>query len=86
MRAREERLVGGLRCGEVLAVLSEFHDGELETEKRQLITGHLRGCDWCEQFGGRFSEMVRSLRRELAEPAPLSNEVAARLRTHLNTR
>ena len=75
-----ERLVAGMACGEVLAVLSDFLDGELSAAARENVLQHLRGCDWCEQFGGRFREVVESLRRELQDPEPLPAAVAARLR------
>jgi hypothetical protein len=47
------------------------------------VVEHLRGCDWCEKFGGRFSEVIGSLRRELRDPMPLKRDVAARLRDRL---
>ncbi len=74
-----ERLVAGMTCGQVLAVLSDFLDGDLTAAARENVLRHLRGCDWCEQFGGRFREVVESLRRELQEPKPLPVAVAARL-------
>ena len=72
-----------MTCGEVLSVLSDFLDGELDAAKRQQVIEHLHGCDWCERFGGSFSEIVGSLRRELEAPPPLNHEVAARLRTRI---
>lgn len=83
MHGHEERVVAGMTCGEVLAVLSDFLDGELDAAKRQHVTAHLRGCDWCERFGGSFAEIVGSLRRELGDPVPLSAEVAARLHSRI---
>ncbi len=83
MPGHEERVVAGMTCGEILAVLSDFLDGDLDAPRQQHVIEHLRGCDWCERFGGSFSEIVGSLRRELAEPAPLSAEVAARLRSRI---
>jgi hypothetical protein len=85
MQEHEERVVAGMTCGDVLAVLSDFLDGDLDPAKRQRVMEHLRGCDWCERFGGRFSEVVGSLRRELAEPAPLNAEVAGRLRSRIES-
>jgi anti-sigma factor RsiW len=83
MSRPDERCVADLKCSEVLAVLSHFLDGELEVAKRQQVVEHLRGCDWCEKFGGRFSEVIGSLRRELRDPMPLKRDVAARLRDRL---
>ncbi|MDP2306472.1 MAG: zf-HC2 domain-containing protein [Pseudomonadota bacterium] len=78
-----DREVGGLRCGEVLAHLSEFLDGEAPPDTVARIYEHLRGCDWCERFGGRFTGIVTTLRRTLATPEPvdpgLLERVAARL-------
>lgn len=79
-----ERTVGGLRCGEVLALLSEFVDRQLDADVRQRVLDHLAGCDWCERFGGEFADVIAAIRRELKEPAPLSAEVAARLREALD--
>lgn len=80
MNRPAERLVAGMTCGDVLAVLSDFLDGELDSTTREHVFQHLRGCDWCEQFGGRFRDVVESLRRELQDPKPLTAGVAARLR------
>lgn len=48
-----------------------------------LSIAHLRGCDWCERFGGSFQTIVESLRRELQIPQALENDVAVRLREAL---
>jgi anti-sigma factor RsiW len=80
---RGERLVAGLRCSEVLAELSEYLDGGLPVARREQIETHVRGCAFCEEFGGRFSAVVQLLRRRLAVPEPLDVEVAARLRDRL---
>ncbi|RIZ70298.1 MAG: hypothetical protein D0530_08110 [Methylococcales bacterium] len=58
-----ERQVGGIRCGEVLAELSDFLDGELVSERRDQVMAHLQGCDICERFGGVFTMAIQSLRR-----------------------
>ena len=83
MNRPDEREIAGIRCGGVLAVLSDFLDGELPPARREQIVAHLRGCDWCEQFGGRFGEVIAALREELREPSPLRADVAARLRDRL---
>ncbi len=75
----EQRTVAGLRCGEVLELLSAYLDGELEAERRAQIEEHVRGCDWCEQFGGAFSRVVGSLREELGAAPAAEPEVTARL-------
>jgi anti-sigma factor RsiW len=75
----EEREVGGLRCSEVLAVLSEFVDGELGQSASERVLAHLRGCDTCERFGGEFSGLVKNLRERLGIPRPVPPRVAEEL-------
>ena len=72
-----------MTCSEVLAVLSDFLDGELDETSHAAVLAHLTECDWCEKFGGRFSAVIEALRRELRDPAPLSRDVVARLRQRL---
>lgn len=74
----EPRVVAGMSCTDVLAKLSEFVDGELSTGARQQILDHLAGCNWCEEFGGRFSGLVAALRSQ-PEPDGLDDSVAKRL-------
>jgi anti-sigma factor RsiW len=78
----EERLVAGLRCGEVLAQLSAYMDGELSSADCARIDGHVSACDLCERFGGEFASAVRALREHLAE-GPLQDDVRRRLRRRL---
>jgi anti-sigma factor RsiW len=59
----ENRLVGGLRCFEVLALLSEYVDGELDAATLSKVQAHLAGCDACTKFGGEFSAVVGALQR-----------------------
>ncbi len=81
-----ERIVGGMSCGDILAVLSDYIDGTLDVRTRSAVDEHLRGCDWCEHFGGRFAEVVQTLRQQLGEPEPLPPDIAARLRERLRRR
>jgi anti-sigma factor RsiW len=83
MNARE-RVVAGLRCGEVLADLGEYLESALPAERVSRIEEHLRGCDWCERFGKEFAETVGALRTRLATPPALETGVAARLRQRLD--
>lgn len=78
-----ERLVAGLRCGEVLAELSEYIDGQLPQGRRVQIESHLRGCANCERFGGQFGAAVAALRRTLREAATLDYGISDRLRDRL---
>lgn len=65
-----EREVAGMRCGEVLAELSDYLDGELAAERRGQVEAHLRGCDVCERFGAAFTAAIHALREaELASTA-----------------
>lgn len=78
-----DQLVGGLRCHEVLAALSEYLDGELGPDMVARMEAHVRGCDRCERFGGEFAAAVTRLRLSLGTPAPLPPEVARRLRDRM---
>ena len=64
-----DRRVAGIRCTEVLDDLSDYFDGDLPAERVDQIEAHLRGCDWCERFGGDFAAAITGLRERLA-PAP----------------
>ena len=83
MHPPAERLVGGMTCSDVLAVLSDFLDGGLDAKRHKHVVVNLRGCTWCETFGGRFREVIETLRRELKQPEPLAGEIVARLRERL---
>ena len=78
-----DREVAGIRCMTVLERLSDYLDGELQDSERDQVDRHLKRCDWCEQFGGRFSEVVTDLGRLLADPAPLEVGTSQRLRRRL---
>ncbi len=80
---KDERVVAGLGCSEVLADLSRLLDGELPEAEASRLAGHVAGCDVCERFGRRFAGVIRDLREGLGEPAPLGAEVAGRLRARI---
>jgi anti-sigma factor RsiW len=80
---RGEREVAGLRCGAVLTKLSDYLDGELPRAEREALEAHVRGCDVCARFGGRFGEAVRMLRLTLTTPE-LADDVQARLAAALS--
>jgi anti-sigma factor (TIGR02949 family) len=66
-----EREVAGLRCGEVLAQLSAYLDGELSDDARAHLEAHVRGCDACTRMGGEVAAVIRALRQRLgADPLP----------------
>lgn len=78
------RVVAGIRCIEVLELLSDYLDGEVSSEDRARIEAHLRGCDQCERFGGHMASVVKSLRETLKEPEPLDAGITRRLRERLD--
>ncbi|MEZ4217572.1 MAG: sigma-70 family RNA polymerase sigma factor [Myxococcota bacterium] len=78
-----EREVGGLRCSEVLARLSDYVDRELATAECEAVEAHLRGCSVCERFGGRFAATVRATREALGAPPALDEALLERIRARL---
>jgi anti-sigma factor RsiW len=77
----QERVIAGLSCRAVLAVLPDYLDGSLSDDVRQAVDSHLAGCDGCTKFGGRYATVVRLLR---AEPAATADRaVRQRLRDRL---
>jgi len=80
---KHEREVAGMRCGEVLARLSDYLDGSLAGEERVQVEAHVAACDHCARFGGVFAATVAGLRRRLSRPAALPAEHRARLARRL---
>ncbi|MEO0604380.1 MAG: zf-HC2 domain-containing protein [Myxococcota bacterium] len=78
-----DRDVAGIRCGAVLSALPDYIDGTLDAETRARVEAHLRGCDWCEHFGGAYAALVTTLRERLREAEPLADDVRQRLRQRL---
>jgi len=78
-----EREVGGMRCGEVLAELSDYLDGDLEGERRAQVEAHLHGCDVCERFGSSFSAVLQALRQSSLSPTAEEPAVYERLQARL---
>ncbi len=74
-----ETVVAGIRCRDVLADLSGYLDGELNTPRLTQLKAHLDGCDRCSRFGGAVSQVLTRLRAGLAQPTALPGETAARL-------
>ncbi|MED5372265.1 MAG: zf-HC2 domain-containing protein [Myxococcota bacterium] len=66
----EERELGGLRCGQVLAHLSEYLDGELPAELKAAADAHLAACPNCRAFGGQMEGLLGALRTAPPPPVP----------------
>lgn len=77
-----ERLVGGLRCGEVLERLDAFVDGTLDEAARTRVIAHVSGCDRCARFGRTYGEVVRRTRGVARPPEP-ELDVLERLRARV---
>jgi len=75
-----DRVVAGIRCGEVLEALPDYLEGTLAPERREQLRAHLAGCDWCERFGGGYAGTVGVLRRQLGAAPPLTAGQKGRLR------
>ena len=79
-----DREVAGIRCTEVLDARPDYVSGVLPKERTEQVEAHLRGCDWCERFGGAYASTVETLRSRLTEPPPLDPDVRARLDRRLS--
>lgn len=79
-----DRTVAGIRCTEVLDDLSDYLDGELPDDRVAKIEAHLRGCDWCERFGGDFADAIAGLRDRLGPPPEPPADLRARLMERLD--
>ncbi len=78
-----DREVAGMRCMQVLEVLSDYLDDLLSAERKLQINEHLLGCNWCESFGGRFADMVQQIRREMAQADQAPRAMVERLYSKL---
>ncbi len=71
-----ERLVGGLRCGEVLALLPDHLSGSIKPADRAMLEAHVGSCAVCERFGGQYGAALRGLRASLSGPAGEAEDAA----------
>ena len=67
---REEQVVAGLHCGEVLADLTEHLDGRLSRDRAQRVDEHLEDCLGCRLFESAVTAVVRALRQLPDEALP----------------
>ncbi len=72
------RMIAGLRCRDLLSLLTDYVDGELSTEVVGWVDAHLRGCIHCEKFGREYGALVGELKSRLEAPT-VSSDVRARL-------
>jgi predicted anti-sigma-YlaC factor YlaD len=64
------RIAATMECLKCLELLSEFLDGRLSTEDRQLLTGHLDECLPCA-FTHQDFNLIIKLARELRDEFPV---------------
>jgi anti-sigma factor RsiW len=79
----KERYVAGLWCSQVLAILSQYVDGELDRGTAARVADHVKACGSCRRFGAEFAAVVTSLKSKLADPEPIEPSVAQRLWSRL---
>lgn len=84
IRPRDEKVIAGLSCGDVLALLSDYLDGDLAGGARAQVEDHLRGCEGCARFGGEFKVTVQALRAHLRRAPAVPPGVLDRLRVALD--
>jgi len=66
-------------CEEVLALLSDYLDGELPADALGSVEAHLSACEGCKKFGGQFKATVAALRDHVRAGPKLPARIRARL-------
>jgi anti-sigma factor RsiW len=69
-----------MTCGAVMAVLSDYLDGDLDPARTAQLEAHVAACQQCAQFGAGFAQMLTAVKRELAAADELAPAVVQRLR------
>ena len=80
----EDNVIAGVACSEVLAHLSDFVDGALESSKVEALHAHLAACEHCAKFGAEFQAALGSLKTRLRNDEPLAEDIAERLMARLS--
>lgn len=60
--AELQRVVGGLRCIDVLERLPDYLDGSLGESERERVEAHVAGCANCARFGTLYGRAVGAMR------------------------
>ncbi len=82
---KDEKSSGAVgTCSEVVALLSDYIDGELSVEDKSSVQAHMAGCPNCERFLRSLENTVDWTRRVEIEEVP--PEVIERLSTFLRAR
>ena len=67
-----------ISCEQMLALLSDYLDGELAPDDQARVEVHLKGCNNCSRFGGELSNLLTQLRDQV-RGAPLPPGLHERL-------
>ena len=68
-----DRVIAGLRCRDLLSLLTDYVDGALGAEQLGRVGAHLRGCVHCAKFGGEYGALVGALQSRLDAPTVTSD-------------
>ncbi len=71
-----------MKCKQILPLLSSYIDGEVNTEDKEEIETHLKGCAMCSKTMAQLRETVDSLKymHEVSMPSELEERIKAGLR------
>ncbi len=62
------RMIAGLRCRDLLSLITDYVDGALGAQQLGRVDAHLRGCVHCAKFGGEYGALVGGLQSRLDAP------------------
>lgn len=79
--------VHDIRCREVVELVTEFLEGVLAVDRRDVFERHIAMCTWCETYlyQMRHTLIVVGCLREDDVPAPLLDSLALAFRTGRET-